>query len=769
MKSESMLRDYQLEMLDRLHLAWEKHQSVMVQMPTGVGKTHLMAEAIRNEELRIKNEEFRNEIKIKRKEFKIQNSSAVASGGVLVVAHRIELIEQISRTLDKFGIEHGLIVSGKPVDETKQVQVASIQTLSRRICHTEITENTEINFTTDLTDLTDYANLKGLIEQSPISNLQSSIFNFQSSISNLQSPTSNLQSSISNFQSPISSLHFSLIIIDEAHHALAKTYKMLWDRWPEARFLGLTATPCRMNHAGFTDLFRKILVSWPIQEFIDKGWLSDFDYISARPDNLMMQRIASLQKRGADGDYQTKEMATVMDVPESIEHLYNTYRQYVNGKKGIVYAIDREHARHITAYYQEHGVSCCWIEAKTPAAERERLIEDYRADRIKVCVNVDILGEGVDFPEVEFIQLARPTLSLSKYLQQVGRGMRVSKGKECVTILDQVGLYQTFGLPTDERDWIRMFTGKIAGRAGQGGERPIIIREEEDEKELVNLDMVRIKRRGEKHTGVEMFMQGGKYGVMYDGDITCPAEFEHIRRISDGYFALATYPYNIYRNKVTVIDLQGRDQNVSLYGKVKQDGDLFYGKSASGEMRYWDGKGMTYYDTLPEFERVGNLDMIRVAGGQYKLRRPSPLMPYTVSKKEIFYNDKLTVIGDIIILNDGNSTVLKPQWYFGYKVQIEARKDGRKVLRWVTLADGLTDEYTTSMIDGSRRPFWKDAKMTNAATGRMEYLSPEWVERETRRKAFEEMRSQLSRNKNDWSLTEDMVQSHMNRRKRKEV
>ena len=102
-------------------------------------------------------------------------------------------------------------------------------------------------------------------------------------------------------------------------------------------------------------------------------------------------------------------------------------------------------------------------------------------------------------------------------------------------------------------------------------------------------------------------------------------------------------------------------------------------------------------------------------------------------------------------------------------MQIEARKDGRKVLRWVTLADGLTDEYTTSMIDGSRRPFWKDAKMTNAATGRMEYLSPEWVERETRRKAFEEMRSQLSRNKNDWSLTEDMVQSHMNRRKRKEV
>ena len=259
MPKETILSDYQLEMLDRLHLAWEQHQSVMVQMPTGVGKTVLLAEEIRNERLRIK---------------------CSRSFGVLVVAHRIELIDQISRTLDKFCIEHGLIVSGKPVDETKQVQVASIQTLSRRL-----------GFTDDSSEGKNFD-----FEYSP-----------------------------------------SLIIIDEAHHALAKTYKMLWDRWPSARFLGLTATPCRMNHAGFTDLFRKILVSWPIQEFIDKGWLSDFDYISARPDNLMMQRIAGLEKRGADGDYQTKEMATVMDVPESIEHLYNTYKQYVDGKKGIVY------------------------------------------------------------------------------------------------------------------------------------------------------------------------------------------------------------------------------------------------------------------------------------------------------------------------------------------------------------------------------------------------------------------------------------------------
>ena len=116
----TILRDYQAEMLERLYQAWEKQPSVMVQMPTGVGKTHLMAEVIRCQ-------------------LKIDNGQLTTGceNRVLVVAHRIELIEQISRTLDRFGIEHGLIVSGKPIDETKQVQVASIQTLSRRLDNTE--------------------------------------------------------------------------------------------------------------------------------------------------------------------------------------------------------------------------------------------------------------------------------------------------------------------------------------------------------------------------------------------------------------------------------------------------------------------------------------------------------------------------------------------------------------------------------------------------------------------------------------------------------
>jgi len=190
-------------------------------------------------------------------------------------------------------------------------------------------------------------------------------------------------------------------------------------------------------------------------------------YVSVTPENWMLEKIHGLKKRGVDGDYQTKEMATVMDTPESIAHLYDSYEAFAWRKKGIVYAIDREHAKHIAAYYQNKGVRCAVIDAKTPAQERAEIVERYKASSgIDVIVNVDIFSEGFDCPEVEFIQLARPTLSLSKYLQQVGRGMRKVPFKDYVTILDQVGLYQRFGLPTEARDWREMFLGQKDGRKG---------------------------------------------------------------------------------------------------------------------------------------------------------------------------------------------------------------------------------------------------------------------------------------------------------------
>ena len=227
------------------------------------------------------------------------------------------------------------------------------------------------------------------------------------------------------------SIRLSLVIIDEAHHALASTYQLLWKQWPKARFLGLTATPYRLNGAGFTDLFDELILADSIAHFMAKGWLSPFDYYSIPLDSDESRVIASLRKRNVDGDYQTKEMRDVLDVRPTLERLYASQIEFAPGRKGIVYAIDITHAEHITEFYRSKGLAAKTISAATPKQERKADLTKFRTGEIQVLVNVDLFSEGFDCSDVEFIQLARPTLSLAKYQQMVGRGLRRHEGKAC--------------------------------------------------------------------------------------------------------------------------------------------------------------------------------------------------------------------------------------------------------------------------------------------------------------------------------------------------
>ena len=381
-----MLRDYQIEICESVREAFKKHRSVMMQMPTGTGKTVVLASLV--QQYLDKSLELRD-----------------LHCQVLVVAHRIELTEQMGEHLKRYGIEYGVIAGGRKTKEAEPVIVASIQTLSSKL----------------------------------------------SSLSSLLSP--------------------SLIIIDEAHHAVAKTYRQLWDVWPEARFLGLTATPYRLSGEGFTDLFDVLVDSWTMKRFIAEGWLSAFDYYSIRPDSDDQKLIDNLKKRGADGDFQMKELHDTLDVTPCIERLFESFEQFAFDMKGIVYAIDIAHAEHIAEYYREQGVNALALSSKTDMKERKEAVEAFRASSvivhhqllkdkpIQVLVSVDLFSEGFDCPDVEFIQIARPTLSLAKYLQMIGRGLRPNKGKECCTIIDNVGMYRRFGLPSGERDWGMFFEG----------------------------------------------------------------------------------------------------------------------------------------------------------------------------------------------------------------------------------------------------------------------------------------------------------------------
>ena len=473
-----------------------------------------------------------------------------------------------------------------------------------------------------------------------------------------------------------------MIVIDEAHHALAKTYKEMWERFPKAKFLGLTATPCRLNGKGFTDLFDVLVQSWSVPEFISKGRLATYDFVSIKSDGVTQRLIDSLQKRGADGDYQNKEMDMLLNKKPSIERLYRSLEEFGKDRKGIVYAINISHANAIAEFYREHGIAAVAIDSKTPSSLRKELIERFKAsntsfsnhpiplskevfskitpslftikegstshpdpltlrgeggnrptrcseplrskvggpskvspdcagwdrlgatclraadgldttclraadgvgDRlgatflraadgaapIQVLVNVDIFSEGFDCPDVEFVQLARPTLSLAKYLQMVGRGLRVAKGKKNCVIIDNVGLYRVFGLPSQVWNWNAMFEGKL--KVGKRKETPkdrefFLMNEKQDDIQI--------------HPDSEMMM------VMSHEELLQTIQYREFVD-SKGEFAIIKLP----DGKMTVVNRQGE--------QVLEPGDYYDMKLLDGNILFYRPrrKAKCYYDLL---------------------------------------------------------------------------------------------------------------------------------------------------------------------------
>ena len=581
---EIKLFDYQEDMKERIEKALRLHRSVMAQMPTGTGKTYLLTAVI---------DSF------------VSNNPMEK---VWIVAHRRELVSQIDDTVRKF---HSYSASNTS-SLLSSVKAMSIQWLMRHYDE---------------------------IEEEP-----------------------------------------GMIVIDEAHHALAKTYKEMWERFPKAKFLGLTATPCRLNGKGFTDLFDVLVQSWSVPEFISKGRLATYDFVSIKSDGVTQRLIDSLQKRGADGDYQNKEMDMLLNKKQSIERLYRSLEEFGKDRKGIVYAINISHANAIAEFYREHGIAAVAIDSKTPSSLRKELIERFKAsntsfsnhpiplskegifsnhpvnsskitpslftikegnfskthpssltlkggstafpkplspqgtgdvtapprrseplrskvggpskvspdyagwDRltdtclraadgaapIQVLVNVDIFSEGFDCPDVEFVQLARPTLSLAKYLQMVGRGLRVAKGKKNCVIIDNVGLYRVFGLPSQVWNWNAIFEGKL--KVGKRKETPkdrefFLMNEKQDDIQI--------------HPDSEMMM------VMSHEELLQTLQYREFVD-SKGEFAII----KLSDGKMTVVNRQGE--------QVLEPGDYYDMKLLDGNILFYRPrrKAKCYYDLL---------------------------------------------------------------------------------------------------------------------------------------------------------------------------
>ena len=733
------LFDYQEDMKERIEKALRLHRSVMAQMPTGTGKTVLLASVVES--------------------FLREHSNC----NVWIVAHRRELVSQIQETIERvfskitpslFTIKEGnfskthpssLTLKGgstsHPDPLTLRGEGGNRPTRCSEPLRSKVGGPSKVS-----PDCAGWDRL-GATCLRPADGLGAT------SASSVN-PNSDMMP-IKAVSIQWLSKHYDeieeepgMIVIDEAHHALAKTYKGMWERFPKAKFLGLTATPCRLNGKGFTDLFDVLVQSWSVPEFISKGRLATYDFVSIKSDGVTQRLIDSLQKRGADGDYQNKEMDMLLNKKPSIERLYRSLEEFGKERKGIVYAINISHANAIAEFYREHGIAAVAIDSKTPASERRMLIERFKAsslsfskitpslftlkegstshpdpltlrgeggnrptrcseplrskvggpskvspdcagwDRltdtclragdglgatclraadgaapIQVLVNVDIFSEGFDCPDVEFVQLARPTLSLAKYLQMVGRGLRVAKGKKNCVIIDNVGLYRVFGLPSQVWNWNAMFEGKL--KIGKRKETPkdrefFLMKEEQDDIQI--------------HPDSEMMM------VMSHEELLQTIQYREFVD-SRGEFAIIKLP----DGKMTVVNRQGEQvlEPGDYYDMKLLDGNILFYRHCRKEVCYYDllsgaiiDDGPNVYD-VPKVVTLEGWEFIKY-GDVYMSRTYEHFSwPYCPSKYDLFNFGDYLIYRYNYLVDSGCQ-----EWYYyegGNGLMMKATIDSNRV------------------------------------------------------------------------------------------
>ena len=736
---EIKLFDYQEDMKERIEKALRLHRSVMAQMPTGTGKTVLLASVVES--------------------FLREHSNC----NVWIVAHRRELVSQIRETIERvfskitpslFTIKEGnfskthpssLTLKGgstsHPDPLTLRGEGGNRPTRCSEPLRSKVGGPSKVS-----PDCAGWDRL-GATCLRPADGLGAT------SASSVN-PNSDMMP-IKAVSIQWLSKHYDeieeepgMIVIDEAHHALAKTYKGMWDRFPKAKFLGLTATPCRLNGKGFTDLFDVLVQSWSVPEFISKGRLATYDFVSIKSDGVTQRLIDSLQKRGADGDYQNKEMDMLLNKKPSIERLYQSLEEFGKDRKGIVYAINISHANAIAEFYREHGIAAVAIDSKTPASERRMLIERFKAsslsfskitpslftlkegstshpdpltlrgeggnrptrcseplrskvggpskvspdcagwDRltdtclragdglgatclraadglapIQVLVNVDIFSEGFDCPDVEFVQLARPTLSLAKYLQMVGRGLRVAKGKKNCVIIDNVGLYRVFGLPSQVWNWNAMFEGKL--KVGKRKETP-----KDREFFLMNGEQDDIQI----HPDSEMMM------VMSHEELLQTIQYREFVD-SRGEFAIIKLP----DGKMTVVSRQGEQvlEPGDYYDMKLLDGNILFYRHCRKEVCYYDllsgaiiDDGPNVYD-VPKVVTLEGWEFIKY-GDVYMSRTYEHFSwPYCPSKYDLFNFGDYLIYRYNYLVDSGCQ-----EWYYyegGNGLMMKATIDSNRV------------------------------------------------------------------------------------------
>ncbi len=255
---------------------------------------------------------------------------------------------------------------------------------------------------------------------------------------------------------------FDYIFHDEAHHAAAASHERVVAAYPEAFVFGYTATPARLDGKGLAKYFDAMVVGPSVRELIDAGYLADYRlFAPPGPDVTGVRTLA--------GDYHHGDLAAAVDQPKIVGDAVSHYWRHAAGSQAICFAVNISHSKHLATAFRDSGITSRHIDATTPKDERAAVLADFADRRFQVLCNVDILGEGLDVAGIETVICCRPTKSLTMYLQQIGRGLRVKPGGARAIILDHAGNTRQLGLPDDERNW-ELTEDRIAPTKGKDGE-----------------------------------------------------------------------------------------------------------------------------------------------------------------------------------------------------------------------------------------------------------------------------------------------------------
>ncbi|MCD8357470.1 MAG: DEAD/DEAH box helicase [Clostridia bacterium] len=236
-----------------------------------------------------------------------------------------------------------------------------------------------------------------------------------------------------------------LIITDENHHCLASSYRKIYEAYPDAQCLGVTATPIRLNGGGLGDVNDTLVIGVTAKWLIENHFLAPYDYYAPAVADL-----SGLHTRR--GEFVTSEVMAELDKSTIYGDVVGHYRKLAASCKAVCYCASIQHSEEMAARFSAAGIPASHIDGSTNKYERNFIIQQFREGKIQILCNVDLISEGFDVPDCSCAILLRPTQSLTLFIQQSMRCMRYQPDKRAV-IIDHVGNYTRFGMPDDDREW----------------------------------------------------------------------------------------------------------------------------------------------------------------------------------------------------------------------------------------------------------------------------------------------------------------------------